>query len=205
MRELPISGPMKYEKTLYTAQVSLRILWLLGLVMTGTFLVFIIATQIGAFFLKGAQSPEAKQLGGLFHSFDLLATYIGVCISTVLLSMVFRNLALVMGFLRHQRDNQPEIISRLKQTTKLLVAAFVVDSVLCISNVYELLKNPPKESEQQVYELVVSVMTYLVPSFPGTSALVFALLIYLLAVFLEDKVNLQREVGALKEETSLTI
>ncbi|MBI4402741.1 MAG: hypothetical protein HY537_01190 [Deltaproteobacteria bacterium] len=211
---------MKYKNTIKIAKVSFKVISIASLVGAIASTIGLVFLEIAAVCLmawdKGRVLPDIPSFGKLLqllHSPWLIVEITFLALGMALIFMIFRNLAWVIG---HLDDNSLEdrlVILRLDSTVRILLFLFAVDSLHIACSTYLFDKVLPILAPENVTSTQYSLKNYLshdlwyyvFPSFPGTSALVFALLIYILARFLEEKARLREEVEVLRKDSELTV
>jgi hypothetical protein len=214
---------MKYEKSLTVAWVFFRLVSIASLLLALTGLVGVVLMWAMAQYLS--PGPNAPIYGGipLAHWMApaksapyVIAMLCGV-LSLGLLYRIFKNLAIVVGHFRRRTFDNVEVRQKLNTTVILLITLFIVDTLHYIlgrtRNLdWERMVEKASFSGKEYLQLVDNssegfraFAEFVIPQFTGLSSLVLALLLYLLARFLEEKVALGNEVRDLKHEMDLTI
>jgi hypothetical protein len=100
---------------------------------------------------------------------------------------------------------------KLKTTVWFLVLMFAMDGVrlIFLGSFEKTFDKYLPQDQSQVSVLMSSFSKELTemifPNFSGSSSIVLALLLYMLARFMEERLSLTKEVEALKEDSSLTV
>lgn len=139
---------------------------------------------------------------------EIITSWLLLVLSVFLLYLIFRHLGQLVPSIRSTDIPDQVVVGRLRKTAKALVALYFVELGADLVFNRWLLQNAellgewkkafPLPSAPATFDLSDKLLLYLVPTFPGATALLVALFLYFLARTIEERAEL-------KSESSLTI
>jgi hypothetical protein len=216
MNNVVYHARMKYEKSLKLAAVSFKLISISSLLLGLIILILQVGLLVIGAFIKRLDStglpsnlPGFDLIAQCLHSVSFNGAMLFSAIGILFLFFIFRNLSFIMELFLRGVAESVETESKLNSTVRFLVGLFVVDTLRIIFNTYYAIVFLPlldkTNSSEGIPDWIENLCDFLIPQFSGTSALVLALLLFILARFLNEKRFLRNEVQSLKQETDLTI